>query len=198
MSDFATGILEAGLLESYDGSFAGGAEANNHLSLDKLTEHQELFEKVTEAMAHLILAHNCRVDFLAPIPSGGNVIAETVSQKLRRIDSPPIPVVHFTKTEDGLFVPRGHNAKNLLNGLENGVIIDDVSTAFTSLGRFLNTPELKGKNMSFCAIWRRGTEEIEQEVKDQDGREVTKYWLVEKPIPNIIDKKSDLAKYLSK
>lgn len=198
MSDFATDILEAGLLESYDGILAGGAEANNHLSLDKLVEHDELFEKVTEAMAHLILVHNCRVDFLAPIPSGGEVLAETVSQKLRRRESPSIPVVHFKKTEEGLFAPRGHKAKKLLNGLENGVIIDDVSTSFSSLGRFLLTPELKGKNLSFCAIWRRGMEDIEQEVKDQEGGEVTKYWLVEKPIPNIIDQTSDLAKYLSK
>ena len=198
MTKFAKDILEAGLLERYSGNFAGGAEANNHLSLDKLTEHPELFKRIKTTMACLILAHNCRVDFLAPIPSGGDELAEGISEVWAKGDGPEVPIAYFEKTKNGLFIPRQQDDLDILKNSKNGVIIDDVSTTFSSLKRFLKTSELKNKRLSFCAIWRRGTEEVEKEVKSLNDEEIAKYWLVEKPLPNMIDKTSDLAKYLVK
>ncbi len=194
-SEFAQEILEAGLLEMCEPrEFAGGDIANNHLNLDRLNEHEELFDRVTSAMAHLILAHECRIDFLLPIPSGGNIFAEAISQKLATRERQRIPVVEFKKTPEGLFTPLGSYARQRLSRSGHGVIIDDVTTRLSTLERFLKIPELRARKLSFCAVWRRGTEDMELSINDA----IDKYWLVEEPIPFTIDETSSYWEYAGK
>lgn len=190
MDYFEKKILEADTLEITDKEviFAGGDRANNHLNLDKLADHPDILEEVTEQMAFLILAHNCHVEFLAPIPSGGDILADSISKYLRREDVDDIPVVKFDKTNNGKFAIIENQREDIEN-LTHGVVIDDASTRLSSLRRFIQTPELKYKDLSFCAIWRRGSPDIEIDIP------IRKFWVVEREIPFILDKNSDLYKY---
>ncbi len=187
MFDFEKEILDAGTLEITDRevTFAGGDKANNHLNLDKLEKYPELLHKVTEQMAYLILAHNCNVEFLAPIPSGGDILADMIAGHLNREGVDDIPVVKFEKIDNGMFSIKDEMAESITEG----VVIDDASTRLSSLERFIQTPELSGKNLSFCAIWRRGNPEIELEIPIQ------KYWVVEKQIPFFITKDSEFSEF---
>ena len=191
MDDFEKAILEADTLEITENEiiFAGGDRANNHLNLDRLANNPELLDEVTKEMAYLILAHNCNIEFLAPIPSGGDVLADSISGHLRREGVDDIPVIKFEKSDNGMFAIKDDYI-DLLANLEEGVAIDDASTRLSSLRRFIQTPELKDKELSFCAIWRRGSPDIEIYIP------IKKFWVVEREIPFILDKNSDLYEYV--
>ena len=52
-------------------------------------------------------------------------------------------------------------------------------------------PEMAGKNLQYCGIWRRGNAEIETQI------DIEKYWLVEEYIPRELPDDSNLWRYAS-
>lgn len=185
-------ILEAGVFERYSDELASGDPANNHLSFDEIDTESVLFRRIVSGMVDLILINNedvGEIDFLAPIPSGGDRLADAISEIIRK------PVVYFDKVEStpGQKDFKPHNWLDLgfLKRNKNGIIIDDVSTSFTSLEGMLRVSELAGKCLQYCGIWRRGNSEIEVPIDEN----IEKYWLVEEYIARELPANSPLWRY---
>jgi orotate phosphoribosyltransferase len=137
-----------------DFTFASGTKANNKLQMERLKNNPELFDDVIRRLGVLAMVFN--PDLISYVPDGARLFAEPLAADLG------LPVAHLWKAIDinngqprniTYKRPMDHRSVRAANRL---VIIEDVTTKFTSTKKVLDLPDMRQIAIGQVSIVHRG------------------------------------------
>lgn len=181
-------ILDTCLI-SGDFTFAGGAEADNKLDLERALLIPDLVSSIIDRLCELAEPYN--PDALTGLPNGATRWAEYMAERMR------LPVIYLKKeiTEPGnktyslcskadyQYTERRPGARLL--------VVEDVGSKLTSFrGALKSVPFIGSNALGLVGIWRRLPEQ-----SDSPDPQSTS-WMVEEHIPLKLSKDSPYRSYL--
>lgn len=185
MTNLSEATLLAACLQPYEGTFAGGQQANNKLDCEILETHPTLREAVVKSMMSAVMRH--KPDFVVGVPRGATWLAEAVAEEQ------DIPVVRLDyrqgDPEKHMFYKTVNDAHRSVT-YERGVLVEDVFNRFTNTRRALAVAGLAVRIVAAEAIVDRGYPDERQALPIPASARIVR------PIPAVITPDSPLFRYI--
>lgn len=133
--------------DRYDGTFAGGQEANNKLDLERIGHLPHLAAQIVSRLAEII--ETFEPDLLVSTPKGADWLTVRTSWRLGTsallLDKDP-------STKEFAYRPTGRETVEKSQRL---VIVDDALNRLTNTGKVFDLPGIADKAVAIGAIWDR-------------------------------------------
>ena len=184
--DFFEMTMTSGAFDHYDGTFAGGQEANNKVDADILYKDPETRAKIVNGLAEL--AVEFKPDLIVPIPHGADKWGEALAHELG-----DIPVSRLKKIESA----PGFKNTDFKNELSQGrvnrskrlLLVEDFCNRWTSTRGGLFIPSVRRKAVGLVGIGYRGTPD------NRVAAPIKSKFLWEHRIPDILEDNDPLWEY---